>query len=126
MITHPELLLAPERCNKMSWDNKGLFPVLRGRFFRVWEGQASLFHGQAGDPPPRCSLSKALEEGWNESIPEHLIHWAEGVPNVGGDPLHECQLLLEWLLQYCVSRLRVLAGNPQQCFHQIHPHLHLL
>ena len=60
-----------------------------GAVFQVWEGQARLFHGQAGDSPTRCSLSEALEEVRNEGVPQYLFHWKKGIPNVGGDLLHE-------------------------------------
>ena len=83
VISHTELLLALYRCNKISCDNKGCRRVLSGRFCWVREVQAQLFHGQVGDPHPWCSLSKDLEEGWNESVPQRLFYWDEGVPNVG-------------------------------------------
>ena len=49
VIRRPELLLAPERCYEVSCYDTGHRSVLRGRFCWVWEGQALLFHGQAGD-----------------------------------------------------------------------------
>ena len=52
MVLHTELLLAPECCDKMSCDDTGRRPVLRGRHFWVWEGQTRLFHWQASDPRP--------------------------------------------------------------------------
>ena len=95
VVRRPELLLAPERCDEIYCDNTGLRPVLRSRFCRVWGGQGCLFHWQAGDSPPWCSLSEALEEVRNEGFPQRLFRWDEGIPNVGGDPLHQLPLMLE-------------------------------
>ena len=60
VIRRLELFLAPDRCDEVYCDDTGLRPVLRGRFFQVREGKTCLFHGQAGESSPRCSLSKAL------------------------------------------------------------------
>ena len=62
---------------------------------QVWEGQTRLFHWQAGDPQSQGSFSYYLEEGRHEGVPEGLLDWSEGVPDVGGDPLHKCPLLME-------------------------------
>ena len=95
MVRRPELLLAPDCCDEVSCDETGLRPVLRRRQCRVWEGQTCLFHWQAGDPPPWYYFSYALEEGRNEGLLEGFLDWSEGVPDVRGDPMYKCLLLLE-------------------------------
>ena len=73
MVCRPELLLAPECCNKMSCDDIGLRPVLRGFLCRVWEVQNRLIHWQAGDPMTRDSFLYAPEGVRQERIPEFLL-----------------------------------------------------
>ena len=60
VVCRTELLLALERCDKISCDNTGQRPVIGGHLFRVWEGQTRLFHWQAVDPPPQGSLYYTL------------------------------------------------------------------
>ena len=46
---------------------------LGGPFSRIGEGQDRLFHSQAGESYPLFSLSKTLEEGRNEGVPQRLF-----------------------------------------------------
>ena len=39
-------------------------------------------------PPPRGSLSYALEEDWYKHILEGLLYCSKGISDVWGDPLH--------------------------------------
>ena len=95
MVRCTELLLPPECYDEISCDDTGLCPVLRVRQCQVWEVHTCIFHWQTGDPPPWDTLSHALEEVGHEVIPECLIDWYKGVPDFGGDPLHEGPLLLD-------------------------------
>ena len=70
-------------------------PVLRGRPSWIREGHPRLLDGQAGDVPPWGPVPYALEQCGEERLCDLLLHWAEGVTNPRGDPLHECPLLLE-------------------------------
>ena len=95
MVRRPELLLTPDSCEKVSCDDIGRCPVLWGLFFRIREGQTRLFHRYTCDPSPWCSLYQDLEEGRIKGFLQRLFHQYEGAPDVGGNPLHECPLLLE-------------------------------
>ena len=92
VVCRPELLLVPERCDEVSYDETGLRLVLRGRFHRIREIQARLLHRQARDLYHWRSFSQAMKEVRNEGFLQCLLHWAEGVSDVGGEPLHKFPL----------------------------------
>ena len=78
----------------MPCGDTGHHSVLWACICWVWEVQTRMLHWQAVDPLPRDYFPYALEEGWQEIIPECLLNWAKGVPNVRGESLHKLPLLL--------------------------------
>ena len=95
MVCHPELHLAPARCDKVSCDDTGRRPVFSGRQRRSRKGHYRLFHWQASDPSLWCPLSQYLDKIWQESLLQRSLYWAKGVSYVWGDLLRKCSLLLE-------------------------------
>ena len=79
----------------MYYDDTGHCPVFRGCQSWVYKGQSLLFYWQSGDPLLWCSLPQSLKYLRNEGLLQRLLYRAEGVAYAGGNPLHECPLLLE-------------------------------
>ena len=61
----------------MYCDYTGGRPVLRGRLYRIREGQDRLLHRQASVLPHRQSLCQASEESRDKDLPEGLLYRAE-------------------------------------------------
>ena len=79
---------------------------------KIGQVQSRLFHRQAGDPLLWHSLPQAFIYLRHKDLPEILLNRAKCVLNSWGHPLQKSPLLLEGLLQSCVSRLLVLMGDP--------------
>ena len=95
VVRCPELHLAPEYCDKVSFDDTGRLSVLRGRLGWFRKGQSRLFDWQAGDPSHRYAVAQSLKQRRHKGLPQRFLHWSKGVANSWGHLLQELPLLLE-------------------------------
>ena len=67
------------------------------------KGQSRLFDEQAGDPSLRHAFAQSITLLRHEGLLQSRLNRSKGFADSWGYPLHECLILLERLLQSCVS-----------------------